>query len=134
MFSKIINKYFIYILFILGILTIYLIYINDLEKISYIIDLLPISNNIKKILISIIDLYRNKDVKIAKHKRSVTNLTKKMVASRQRWKCNICEILLDYSYQVDHITPLSRGGSNDIGNLQALCSNCHAKKSLSDYI
>ena len=57
-----------------------------------------------------------------------------MVASRQGWKCNICEILLDFSYQVDHITPLSRGGSNDIGNLQALCSNCHAKKSLSDYI
>lgn len=30
--------------------------------------------------------------------------------------------------QVDHITPLRRGGTNDEGNLQSLCHSCHSKK------
>ena len=30
--------------------------------------------------------------------------------------------------QLDHITPLSHGGSNDPSNLQALCACCHAAK------
>lgn len=29
---------------------------------------------------------------------------------------------------VDHITPLSEGGTNDAGNLQALCGPCHRLK------
>jgi len=30
---------------------------------------------------------------------------------------------------VDHIRPLSQGGTNDFSNLQTLCNSCHAKKS-----
>jgi 5-methylcytosine-specific restriction protein A len=30
--------------------------------------------------------------------------------------------------QVDHITPLSRGGTNDRENLQPLCHSCHSRK------
>ena len=30
---------------------------------------------------------------------------------------------------VDHVTPLSRGGSDDAGNLQILCVTCHGQKS-----
>ena len=29
---------------------------------------------------------------------------------------------------VDHIIPLRRGGTNDMGNLQSLCVACHNKK------
>lgn len=29
---------------------------------------------------------------------------------------------------VDHITPLSRGGTNDPANLQSLCHSCHSSK------
>lgn len=29
---------------------------------------------------------------------------------------------------VDHVVPLARGGSNDIGNLQPLCHACHSRK------
>lgn len=32
--------------------------------------------------------------------------------------------------EVDHVTPLSRGGTNDLGNLQPICLQCHQDKSL----
>ena len=34
--------------------------------------------------------------------------------------------------QVDHITPLGEGGTNEKANLQALCACCHALKSLAE--
>lgn len=36
------------------------------------------------------------------------------------------------SAEVDHIKPLSRGGDNSRGNLQALCKRCHSKKTDSE--
>ncbi|GAB5387073.1 MAG: hypothetical protein Alpg2KO_00410 [Alphaproteobacteria bacterium] len=33
---------------------------------------------------------------------------------------------------VDHILPLNDGGGNEMGNLQALCRDCHAKKTGKD--
>ena len=65
-------------------------------------------------------------------KRDVTPLMKKIVASDQKWLCGICTNLLDFTYQVDHIKPLYKGGGNERSNLQALCPNCHAKKTIED--
>ena len=65
------------------------------------------------------------------HKRNVSSLTKKMVASNQQWKCGgSCNQTLDYTYEIDHHIPLFKGGSNEISNLIALCRNCHGKKTL----
>jgi hypothetical protein len=76
------------------------------------------------------DILKNeKNVKI--HKRNVSSLTKKMVASNQQWKCGgTCNQTLDYTYEIDHHIPLFKGGSNEISNLIALCRNCHGKKTL----
>ncbi len=30
--------------------------------------------------------------------------------------------------EVDHIIPLKNGGTNEMGNLQALCRSCHSRK------
>lgn len=64
------------------------------------------------------------------HKRNVSSLTKKMVASNQEWKCGSCNQTLDYTYEIDHHIPLFKGGSNELNNLIALCRNCHGKKTL----
>ena len=69
-----------------------------------------------------------------KPRRSVTSLQKRYVAAQQQWKCRICHNLLDESYEVDHIIPLFRGGSNQTENLQALCRNCHGKKTVQDVL
>ena len=46
---------------------------------------------------------------------------------RQSFRCVICnKVGTDH---IDHRIPLSRGGSNDIDNLQALCAACNIEKS-----
>ena len=83
---------------------------------------------------NIIDFYNKTKTKSINNsnKRRVTELTKKTIASNQQWKCNICNNIIDASYEIDHIIPLYKGGTNDIYNLQALCRNCHGKKTIED--
>ena len=40
--------------------------------------------------------------------------------------------MLDNTYEVDHVIPLYKGGTNDLTNLEALCRNCHGKKTFKD--
>lgn len=68
----------------------------------------------------------------SREKRNVTGLTKKKVAAGQEWKCGHCQTTLDETYEVDHILALYKGGSNDVGNLVALCPNCHRKKTVNE--
>ena len=34
--------------------------------------------------------------------------------------------------QVDHIKPKADGGTDDLGNLQAICDDCHKRKTAED--
>ena len=69
-----------------------------------------------------------------KFKRNVSESKKKYVASNQQWKCKKCQTILDATYEVDHVMPLYKGGNNEVYNLEALCRNCHGKKTLLDRI
>jgi len=80
------------------------------------------------------DVLKNKNDKCKTHKRNVSSLTKKMIASNQEWKCGSCNQTLDYTYEIDHHIPLFKGGSNEVSNLIALCRNCHGKKTLLENI
>ena len=64
--------------------------------------------------------------------RKVTEQMKKYVASQQQWKCRHCGDTLDATYEVDHVVALENGGDNNMNNLQALCRNCHGKKTMGD--
>lgn len=66
------------------------------------------------------------------NKRNLNETTKKVVASNQKWSCNMCYKMLDASYEIDHTVPLYKGGTNNVENLQALCRNCHGLKTIND--
>jgi ATP adenylyltransferase len=51
------------------------------------------------------------------------------VISRALGRCEACGISsAERALEVDHIVPRSRGGSNELWNLQALCSLCNVQK------
>jgi 5-methylcytosine-specific restriction endonuclease McrA len=54
------------------------------------------------------------------------------IAWLQRYRCKVCDVLLHYTFEVDHAKPLFEGGSNDESNLQALCAQCHRVKSVQE--
>lgn len=53
---------------------------------------------------------------------------RKVVAASQKWRCHDCDELLTATFEVDHVIPVSQGGSNDLSNLNALCRNCHGER------
>jgi HNH endonuclease len=57
---------------------------------------------------------------------------KKAVIARDRGKCSQCgsDVVLELEddSHIDHIVPLSRGGCNDLVNLQLLCGPCNLTK------
>ena len=61
-------------------------------------------------------------------KRSVSETKKKYVAASQNWHCKHCKKQLPAWFEVDHRVKLEYGGSNDVNNLEALCRECHGKK------
>lgn len=52
----------------------------------------------------------------------------------QRDRCAICRKKLTRDYHIDHITPISRGGSSYPANLQLLCPPCNHRKHARDPI
>ena len=58
-----------------------------------------------------------------------TEPERRKIAMRQNWFCasKACGKELA-EYDIDHINPLSQGGTEDSWNLQALCPACHRKK------
>lgn len=53
----------------------------------------------------------------------------KQIYAYQKAKCAACKgSLKALGYHADHINPLSKGGSNDAGNIQLLCPSCNCQK------
>ena len=62
-------------------------------------------------------------------RRRITPFQARLVAAKYGFRCAICGKMLDASWETDHIVPLSRGGTNELSNLQPLHRNCHQMKS-----
>lgn len=50
----------------------------------------------------------------------------KSVLKRDNYTCQKCGSIENLT--IDHIKPLSKGGNNDLENLQTLCLECNQKK------
>lgn len=67
-----------------------------------------------------------------KARRKLTEFEKKVVAARQMWKCALCKAVLSADYEVDHVEQQCIRNNNNTENLQALCPNCHRRKTRED--
>ena len=63
---------------------------------------------------------------------TIRSSTRLRIAAGQRYDCNKCKNCLSDRFEIDHIIHLCKGGENSLENLQALCSNCHSKKTSDD--
>lgn len=60
----------------------------------------------------------------------IPKTTKEKVYENGHGVCAICgKPVSQYDFTIDHIIPLSRGGNNDIDNLQIACHDCNELKS-----
>lgn len=65
---------------------------------------------------------------------SFTKSDIKALFATQKGRCAVCRTKLGRNYEVDHIEPLARGGSNERTNLQLLCMPCNRSKGAKDPI
>lgn len=62
-------------------------------------------------------------------RRKFSDYEKKTVYARNDGKCAICGKPVKYSKMtIDHVTPLSQGGTNEFSNLQLSCHSCNRLK------
>jgi len=66
-------------------------------------------------------------------RKRLTPLQKKKVGAQAHWRCQLCGAELTHTYEVDHILPVSRGGTNEFSNLRALCRECLGFVSMAAY-
>jgi hypothetical protein len=59
------------------------------------------------------------------------NLFYLQVANRAAYRCEYClapEIIYNFTFEVEHITPLARGGKSELANLALACRSCNLYK------
>ena len=62
------------------------------------------------------------------NKRKYSTTHRIEIAYKSEYKCNMCQILLPPTFEIDHIIEIQDGGEDVYENCQALCPNCHASK------
>jgi 5-methylcytosine-specific restriction enzyme A len=66
---------------------------------------------------------------VEKHSRYIPLSIRVDVLSRDGYKCIFCgRNSKEVTLEIDHIIPFSKGGSNEISNLQTLCFDCNRGK------
>ena len=58
------------------------------------------------------------------------------VARRARHRCEYCrapETVFNLEFEVEHIRPITRGGSDELSNLALACRSCNLRKAVAQY-
>lgn len=63
------------------------------------------------------------------HRHAVRKGMKRQVYNRQGGKCSMCGDKINYlNITVDHVIPISKGGTNTLDNMEAMCYTCNQMK------
>lgn len=59
-----------------------------------------------------------------------TRETKEQICEKSNWKCCHCgeKLVIGDNFTIEHVIPITKGGSNDINNLVGLCRVCNKQK------
>lgn len=70
---------------------------------------------------------------VLRERARVTPQVRWSVLKRDGWRCRACGFSVQdgAALHVDHVKPVSKGGTSDIRNLQTLCTACNLGKSAS---
>ena len=60
--------------------------------------------------------------------KTFRNTIVKYLMDKQNHKCEYCSCDVTYRYQIDHILPVTLGGTDGIGNLCLACPTCNRAK------
>lgn len=57
------------------------------------------------------------------------------IAERDRWTCHVCNVgyIPNDPWEVDHVKPISQGGTNHVGNLALTHASCNRDKGGLEY-
>lgn len=67
------------------------------------------------------------------NRRLFSEFEKQSIASSHDYKCANCnQNLVEREFDIDHKTPIAKGGKNLVENLQPLCKSCHKNKTASE--
>ena len=71
--------------------------------------------------------------RIARFSQSIRDALRKEFIRAANYRCALCDHFFEATeLELDHIIPLIRGGTNDRHNLQIICLDCHASKTIYD--
>jgi hypothetical protein len=85
----------------------------------------------RKHVIPVPELSLNKQLALRTRKEwnRMRNTVAPIVLARDEWYCQWCDTgLNEENWSIDHIIPISKGGTNDMTNLQAMCRPCNSMK------
>ena len=72
------------------------------------------------------------NVVIKKNRKAINNSIKYDIMKRDNFKCQYCgkspAIDSNVILEIDHILPVSKGGTNEIENLKTICKDCNIGK------
>lgn len=64
-------------------------------------------------------------------RRKFSPTEREFIAQRANERCEYCQIPADFSpesFEIEHIAPLSKGGTNELDNLAWACGGCNSRK------